>query len=197
MNRIIIVCLLALVSALNAQLPIPSWAQWLSDDEKSWQIFNTHTGCDYEELNMPQMHTLKKEVVDKYIKEGWEITEENIEASIEKWWVKETKDYPLQHIQDGYRMLRIVDASDISELHNGKVVVWEYHFKLKNVSSRKLTVSVKYKLIGEEQWDTITSDGMRFDLESGETATYSDTDFFPIEDLEEIESRTWKISYDY
>jgi hypothetical protein len=197
MNRIKIVCLLALVSTLSAQLPIPSWAQWLSDDEKSWQVFTTKGGCAYEELKMPSLYRFRKNVVDTYIKEGWEITEENINDSIENYWVENTKHYPLQHIEDGYRMLRIVDASDVSEYHDGKVVVWEYYYKLKNVSSRKLTVSIKYNLTEEDQWGIITSDGMWFDMESGQTATFSDTDFFPIKHLERIESRSWEISYDY
>ena len=197
MNRIIILSLLALFSALSAQLPIPSWAQWLSDDEKSWQIFTTKGGCDYKELNPPFLPTFRKQVVDKYLKEGWEITEEKIDSAIERWWVEETKDYPLQHIQDGYRMLRIVDASEFSEFHSGKVVVWEYSFTLKNVSSRKLKVSVKYKLTAEDGWSVYTTDDMWFYIEGGETGTYNSTAYFPIDDLEEIESRSWEISYDY
>ena len=197
MIRIQIICLLTLASVLSAQLPIPSWAQWLSDDEKSWQVFTTRGGCQYEELNTPHLYTFRKNTVDNFIKGGWDITDDNIESSIERWWVEKTKDYPLQHIEDGYRMLRIVDASDVSESHKGKVVVWEYYFKLKNTSSRKLTVSIKYNLTEEDQWGIITSDGMWFDMESGQTATFSDTDFFPIKHLERIESRSWEISYDY
>ena len=197
MKRIRILVLLVVAPMLYAQIPIPSWAQWLSDDEKSWQVFTTNGGCQYEELNMPFLRTARKELVDAFIKEGLDITEENIATSIENYWEKQTKNYPLQHIEDGYRMLRIVDASDVSEHHDGKVVVWEYYFKLKNISSRKLTVSVKYKLTKENQWSTVTSDGMWFDVESGQTATFSDTDFFQIEYLERIESRSWVISYDY
>ncbi len=185
------------VPILYAQLPIPSWAQWLSDADKSWHLFTTKGGCQYKELNMPFLPDFRKEVVDKYIKEGWDITADNIESSIEQYWEKQTKDYPLQHIEDGYRMLRIVDASDVSEYHSGKVVVWEYFFKLKNVSPRKLTVDVKYKLTEEDGWTVYDSDDMWFYIESGATGRYSSTAFFPIDDLEEIENRTWSISYDY
>jgi hypothetical protein len=194
--KYIILVSLTLVTGLYAQLPIPSWAQWLSDDEKSWKVFTTKGGCRYEELNMSTLSTFKNQVVDRYIEKGWDITEENIEMQIEAYWERQTKDYPLQHIEDGYRMLRIVDASGVSELHSGKVVVWEYYFKLKNVSSRKLTVAVNYKLTAEDGW-SVSSDDMWFYIESGETGRYSSTAFFPIDDLEEIETRTWSISYDY
>ena len=197
MTKTKLVVLFALISGLSGQLPIPSWAQWLSDDEKSWQVFTINSGCDYEELNTPYLPTFKKQVVDKYIKEGWEITEENIDASIEKWWAEETKDYPLQHIEDGYRMLRIVDASDVSEYHDEKVVVWEYYLKLRNVSLQKLKVDIQYRLTGEDGLGFKAIDEMWFYIESGETGTYSSTAYFPIKRLEEIESRSWSISYDY
>ncbi|MBC8553307.1 MAG: hypothetical protein H8D23_27115 [Candidatus Brocadiales bacterium] len=197
MNTIKIICLLALVNSLSAQLPIPSWAQWLSDDEKSWQNFTSIAGCEYEELNMSSHYTVKEWIVEHYIKEGWEITEENIEASLEKYWKSKTEEYPLNHIKDGYRMVRIVDAGKVSASISGKVVVWEWYFTVENTSSSKLRVSVEYHLTKENIIFTRATDGMYFYLDSGETGTYSSTDYFPIDDLEEIENRTWTISYDY
>ena len=199
MTRIKIVCFLALVSALGAQLPIPSWAQWLSDDEKSWQVFTTIAGCEYEEIDIGSLDYVKQGLIESYLRGGVEFTEEDLDGAQERYWKTATKDYPLQHIQDGYKMIKIIDASAASDEARdwGKVVVWEWYFTVKNTSPSKLRVSVEYNLTEENIIFTKATDGMYFYLESGETGTYYSTDYFPIDYLEEIENRTWSISYDY
>jgi hypothetical protein len=199
MNKNSIIVLLVLVSGLYAQLPIPAWAQWLSDDEKSLKVFTTKAGCQYEEINIPSRSIIKGLVIENFIKNGMELTEQGVNEYLEKYWTSVTEDYPLKHIQDGYKMVRIVDVSEVSDIYKywGKVVVWEWQYTVKNTSASKLSVSIEYHLTDENIITTRASDSMNFILESGETGTYTSTNFFPIKYLEEIENRTWSISYDY
>jgi len=200
MKRIKFIVVLMAVPMLYAQLPIPSWAQWLSDDEKSWQVLTTRAGCDYEEINTGSLDYVKQGMVNSYLRKGMEFTEDDLNRAIERYWKTDTKDYPLQHIQDGYKMIKIIDASVASDESQdwGKEVVWEWQYTLKNVSVSDLMVNIKYFLINEEGgYVTYGTDDVYAPIESGSTKTFRATSHFPVEALQEVESRIWKISYDY
>ena len=195
MNKNITAVLLVLVSGLNAQLPIPSWVQWLSDDEKSLKTFTTIAGCEYEEIDIRNLNYVKEDLVRSFLKQGIEFTENDLSNALEYYWINSTKHYPLKHIQDGYKMIKIIDASAASDDYAkwGKVVVWEWQYTLKNVSENDLTFYIDYTLT-DENFTPKASDGKLFYLESGGTGTYSSTSYLPIDRLADVESRKWKIS---
>ena len=189
-----------LINAVSAQFTIPSWAQWLSDDQKEMTRFTSNVGCKYAELDIPSLYRVKQEIVNEFLKEGFEFQEEDIQAALEMFWDESTANYPIRHIEDGYRMIKIIDASEASDVYKewGKVVQWEWQFKLENISSQDLKVRLKYQLADKDGIRiAFAEDGGWSVIGKGETTTLSKKNFFPIEYLDEVKGRTWSISLDY
>lgn len=114
-------------------------------------------------------------------------------------WEKDEKDSPpLEYVSDAFNGISIsTQAAKVAsfwDLWNkpNSQIEYEWRYKVKNLTKKKLTISVTYKLLGENDVPIASSEASEI-AEPGETIEIKKTDSVGYHDAVRVSASSWSI----
>ncbi|WP_170582928.1 hypothetical protein [Ruegeria arenilitoris] len=116
------------------------------------------------------------------------------------WDEEEAKDPPLEYVSDSFKGLFLTTEQPIVtsfwSLWNrpASEVVYEWRYKVKNLTDNELRISVSYELLGDGGYVIARSDGYEV-AEAGETVEIVQQEKIDYLDARLVRDRSWSIGH--